>query len=123
MGVPDTCCGASSVPEEPMDFSNSGMTYNCAPISAPALGGSIRGFFGCEGNKLTFGEACIPEGVGFGAGYPMNDTFAATTWENTADSQLCRCNALGLPSTYQGTGCFAAISPYMLGMTDYTIAW
>merc|ERR1712113_55275 len=45
------------------------------------------------------------------------------TWENTADSKQCKCNGLGLNSTYQGTGCFAAISPYMLGVTTYEIAW
>merc|ERR1711860_21964 len=128
--VPDECCEISSWPEaakvtldEPMSSIHNGVPHNCflQDINTEMQG---RIYLGCEDGVLIGGGICVPDGVTYGAapgGYPMNHTFAATTWQN-GTYESCGCgnrSNLKYPAKFVGgAGCYVAATGIMMGHTD-----
>lgn len=114
---PDRCCQTGQgvrVRELQPSYSQNGVPYNCYPVAAsPDL--YVRNYIGCRNGQPVMAESCTPTGLSIGNGYPMNQTFADTKFENNTISG-CNCadggSLTGMP--YEGTGCFAALDFYKL---------
>jgi len=102
--VPDECCDISKWPaeakaelSEPSTMIHDGNMHNCFVEEMHAAPLFVRNYLGCEDGELIGASACMPDGVALAEdphGYPMNTTFAATTWQNgTFDS--CQCSNKG----------------------------
>merc|ERR1712012_1499370 len=87
--MPDDCCDASKWPADwniqtrEYNMYRGDQRYNCFPSEAYAATAFFeRYYLGCEGGSLTAGFRCVPDTVELGVGYPMNRSFADTSWTN-----------------------------------------
>merc|ERR550532_1330623 len=119
--VPDACCDPSAWPgsvplitQGPDTRLHIGgdTTDRCyARERVPAPGTYVRNFFGCYQGEITAYEECVPDGLGLGKGYPMNESIAVKSGVD-GDPESCNC---GTP--YVGQGCFVAASGFSAGIS------
>jgi len=117
--------GAMAELDDATSMFHDGVMHNCFMEDMHSAPLQVRNYLGCEGGALIGGAACMPDGVALGAdphGYPMNTTFAATTWQNgTWDS--CGCSnrsKFEYPAKLVGAGCYVSLTSFQLGLPTAT---